>query len=67
MFLGCSLPMVGTSNSPLLWRLKQMLPSLFQAYDPDSGVLGQITYQLLPESMYVGAQPATTRALLQEA
>lgn len=44
-----------------------MLPSLFQAYDPDSGVLGQITYQLLPESMYVGAQPATTRALLQEA
>lgn len=34
-----------------------MLPPLVQAYDPDSGAYGQITYQLLPETMYVGMQP----------
>ncbi|NXD95393.1 CDHR2 protein, partial [Chaetorhynchus papuensis] len=42
-----------------------IISSNITAYDPDSGVLGQITYQLLPESIReIFAVNATTGALL---
>uniref|UniRef100_A0A8B9NC95 Cadherin related family member 2 n=1 Tax=Accipiter nisus TaxID=211598 RepID=A0A8B9NC95_9AVES len=55
----CSLHMLGHSRDTAL------LLQSSKAYDPDSGVLGQITYQLLPESIRkIFMVNATTGAVL---
>lgn len=66
-FLGCSPPMAsapGPSPPQGLMEILMMLSPLVQAYDPDSGAYGQITYQLLPDTMYVGTRTGGVHGVL---